>query len=443
MNPGEGYRGRIPFRPLQLNFEEQERCQELTLQLLDRTLRSYDERDATTNGTPRHHSNLDSAVWKRHKTQDNASLYSERDHGGRRDLHMPGDNWQNPAVLLAVGNIQAGLDDVMFGLTTQTFGDMRVRAASIASHDVSGATLAKLSGPTKEDPFLSLSIMWMVGEQGWPLSMIVRPRDFIILSASGIITRASGDRIGYDLVQPAQLPQLPDLQKPMTRGKLLYGALYRELEDGTVDVYIQLYVETMGHILDTIVMNAMWIAVLGFWEAPRLSMEKKLQWCILNGMKDPSNRQKRVVTSTWADLSFCGVCEDKIRRFSRGRGGLPSASNTCAVCATLLCSKCRAKRSFKVLTGRSKGAPTRSVHVVVCLSCLSFVRQQCAAEIAWQQNQQRLMQSTSDSADSSRPTWGLLDDAITPSWSPGWYFSISEASFTFSDRADARSTYSA
>ncbi|KAG6608702.1 uncharacterized protein IUM83_14764 [Phytophthora cinnamomi] len=282
MNAGEGYRGQIPFRPLQLTYAEQERCQELTLQLLDRTLRSYDERDATTTGaprhTPRHHSNLDSARWKRHKTQENASLYSERDHGGRRDLHMPGDNWQSPAVLLAVGNIQTCLDDVMFGLTTQTFGDMCVRAASTAPHDVSGATLAKLSGPTEEDPFQSLNVMWMVGEQGWPLSMIVRPRDFVILSASGIITRANGDRIGYDLVQPAQLPQLPELPKPMTRGKLMYGALYRELQDGTVDVYIQLYVETMGHIMDAIVMNAMWIGVLGFWEAPRLSEEKKLQW---------------------------------------------------------------------------------------------------------------------------------------------------------------------
>ncbi|KAH7472545.1 uncharacterized protein KRP23_9536 [Phytophthora ramorum] len=327
MDAGEGYRGRIPFAPLRLTFEEQERCQELTLNLLDRTLRSYDERDATTHGTPRHHSSLDSARWKHHKTQDDASLYSERDHGGRRDLHMPGDNWESPAVLLAVGTIQANLDDVMLGLTTQTFGDMRVRAASIGSHDVSGATLAKLSGPIEDDPFQSLSIMWMVGEQGWPLSMVVRPRDFITLSASGVITRANGDRLGYDLVQPAQLPQLPELPKPMTRGKLMYGALYREQQDGTVDVYIQMYVETMGHILDTIVMNAMWIAVLGYWETPKLALEKKLQWCILNSIKDPGSR----MAGTWADLSFCGVCKDKLRRHSRGRDGLPSASNTCAL----------------------------------------------------------------------------------------------------------------
>ncbi|KAF4315252.1 hypothetical protein JM18_009432 [Phytophthora kernoviae] len=278
----EGYHGVIPFVPLRLTYEEQERCQELTLQLLDRTLRSYDERNAISHSSPRHHSSLDSARWKRHKTQPNASLYSERDHGVHRDLHMPGDKWESPTVLLAVGTIQGTLDDVMLGLVTQTFGEIRIRAASIASHDVSGATLAKLSGPTEEDPFQSLSIQWMVGEQGWPLSMIVRPRDFVILAASGVITRSNGDRIGYDLIQPASLPQCPPLPKPMTRGKLMYGALYGEKQDGTVDVYIQLYVETMGHILDTLVMNAMWIACLGFWEAPRLAQEKKLQWCILN-----------------------------------------------------------------------------------------------------------------------------------------------------------------
>ncbi|KUF91772.1 hypothetical protein AM587_10013556 [Phytophthora nicotianae] len=431
MEAGEGYRGRIPFKPLQLTFEEQERCQELTLQLLDRTLRSYDERDVTTRGSPRHHSTLDSARWKRHKTQSNASLYSERHHIGRRDLNMPGDNWENPAVLLAVGTIQASLDDVMLGLTTQTFGDLRVRAASIASHDVSGATLAKLSGPTAEDPYQNLSVMWMVGEQGWPLSMIVRPRDFINLSASGIITRANGDRIGYDLVQPAQLPQLPELPKPMTRGKLMYGALYKE-QDGTVDVYIQVYVETMGHILDTIVMNAMWIAVLGFWEAPRLAEEKKLQWCILNRIKDPTNRQRRAMTGS-VDLSLCGVCKDKLRRHSRSKDGEPSANKTCAICGAFLCSKCRVKRSFKELTGRSKGPPTRSVHVVVCSVCLTLVNQHSATEVAWQQSQQRL-QPESDDADSGRTTWGLLDDAITPSWTPGRYFSISDASFNFSDK---------
>ncbi|KAF1779733.1 hypothetical protein GQ600_13401 [Phytophthora cactorum] len=197
-------------------------------------------------------------------TEQRAALFGARPQRTQRSAHarrQPGE----PAVLLAVGTIQASLDDVMFGLTTQTFGTC-------------------------------------VSEQ-----------------------------------------------------------------DGTVDVYIQVYVETIGHILDTIVMNAMWIAVLGFWEAPRLAEDKKLQWCILNSIKDPTNRQRRV-TGTWMDLSLCGVCKDKLRRHSRGRDGLPSANKTCAVCGALLCSKCHIKRSFE-------------------------------QELAWQQNQQR---AASDDADHAR-----------------------------------------
>ncbi|KAG6959011.1 hypothetical protein JG687_00009024, partial [Phytophthora cactorum] len=276
MDTGSGYRGRIPFPPLQLTVEEQERCQELTMQLLDQTLRSYDERGVAANGSPLHHSCLASARWKRVKTQHNASLYCERHRGGPHDLHMPWGSWKSPLVLLAVGTIQGSLDDVMLGLTTQSFGDMQLRAASMASQEIRGAMLAKISGPTEEDPFNSQSVVWMVGEQKWPLSMVVHPRDFVNLWAFGVITTASGDRIGYEVVQPAQLPQCPELPGSIKRGKFMYGALFRE-QGGTVDAYIQVHVETMGSVVNAVMMNAMWSSTLGFWKSPRLSEEKRLE----------------------------------------------------------------------------------------------------------------------------------------------------------------------
>ncbi|RLN68827.1 hypothetical protein BBJ28_00002708, partial [Nothophytophthora sp. Chile5] len=58
-----------PFAPLQLTFDEQKHCQDLSIQLLDRTLHSYDERLA--GHEPRHHASLDSARWKLQKTQAN------------------------------------------------------------------------------------------------------------------------------------------------------------------------------------------------------------------------------------------------------------------------------------------------------------------------------------------------------------------------------------
>ncbi|CAH0521532.1 unnamed protein product [Peronospora belbahrii] len=336
--------------------------------------------------------------------RDYASFYSERDTGGRRDLYHPGNDWKNPAVLLAVGIMQGTLDGVMLGLTVQTFEDARVRARRF-------------------------------NRLKWPLNMIVRPRDFTILSASGILTRANGERIGCIMVQLAQLPQLIELPKPMTRGKLIYGALFKEQQDRTVDVYIQIYVETMGHVLNTIVMNAMWVSMLGFWGASKLAAEKKLQWCILNRIKDPTNIRRRL---EWNN--FCGICK-KLGRYGRGQSGRSSSNHTCAICDVSLCSNCRVKRSLKALTRRRKGSPTRNVQVVLYVPCLDIVSQTRATKVAWHQHQIRLMQSSIATTDRERSTWGLLDDADTPPLSPGHYFSITESSFSFLEGEDRNSMY--
>ncbi|OWZ07856.1 hypothetical protein PHMEG_00019690 [Phytophthora megakarya] len=399
------------------------------MQLLDQTLRSYDERDTTANGSPQHHSNLSNSRWKRLKTQHNASLYAERHRGERRDLFMPGEKWQNPVVLLAVGHIEGTLDEVMLGLTTQSFGDMQLRAASLSSQNIRGAMLAKLSGPTEDDPFHCLNVAWMVGEQKWPLSMVVCPRDFVNLSAFGIITRPNGDRIGYELVQPAQLSQCPALPKPITRGKMLYGALYREL-NGTVDVYIQLHMETMSTIVNSMMMNAMWIVALGFWKAPQLSEEKKVEWCIVTSMMKKM-KHKSIESQARKGPLHCSSCKAVLvpREFFQ-------ATNVCAACSCLLCFKCRIKRTIKTTTGRSTGRVTRNVTVVVCQGCWGLLIDERPAKVAWEQYQYRMMYSTADTCSSSEPIWGVADSSTMFAWSPDRHFSVSDVFATFSDEED-------
>ncbi|KAF4034776.1 hypothetical protein GN244_ATG13228 [Phytophthora infestans] len=424
MDTGSGYRGRIPFSPLQLTVEEQERCQERTLQLLDQTLRSYDERGVAANGSPLHHSRLTSARWKRVKTQLYTSLYCERRRGGPQDLHMPWGNWKSPLVLLAVGTIHSCLDDVMLGLTTQSFGDMQLRAASMASQEIRGAMLAKISGPTEEDPFNSQSVVWMVGEQKWPLSMVVNPRDFVNLCACGIITTANGDRIGYEIVQPAQLPQCPELPGSIKRGKFMYGALFRE-ENGAVDVYIYVHVETMGAGVNAVMMNGIWSSILGFWKAPSFSEEKKLEWCVItNAVKRASSKRKTSETKSRTDLPSCSRCTAVL--VPRNQSEYSRGTITCAACASILCFSCSVKRTIKTTTGSSKGAVTRNVAIRLCKNCLKLIEKESAAKIAWEQYQYRLMYSATDTCSSSQPLWGLADDSAMFMWSPDRHFSISD-----------------
>jgi hypothetical protein len=264
--------------------------------------------------------------------------------------------------------------------------------------------LAQLAGPSEADPFQFMGVTWMVGERSWPLSMVVRPRDFVIVSATGIVNRPSGGRVGYEVVQSADLPQCPPLPRPMVRGKLMYGAVYRQREDATVDVYIQMYVETQGRLLDKLVVAAMWDSTLGFWSSPRLAEQKKLQWCL-----DNRSVKRRAQASTEARSGRSiepRRCENCLRRRSllarRCSSSHLSDDSMCALCAAPLCSSCRVRETLKAPGGRS--AKLLDVDVAVCPLCMAFVRRQCPESIAMHNHRIRQDVAESDSHSSQRAT---------------------------------------
>ncbi|CAI5738588.1 unnamed protein product [Hyaloperonospora brassicae] len=416
-----------PFAPLQLTFDEQRHCHDLSLQLLERTLHSYDERLAGI--TPRHHASLDSARWKLQKTEEHASLYSERMRRVRTDLHLPEDQWDDPTVLLMVGTIHAPLDEVMLGMTIPTFEALQLRVATLGNQDISGAMLAKLSRATAERPFEHLSILYMASRLPWLVSKVVKPRDFLLLSASGIVTTAEGERIGYDLLQPAPLPQCRPLPKPMIRGKFMIGCLYRELEDGTVDVYIQQYLEPLGKVFDSFVIAGTWQALLGFLRSPLLAESKKLQWCIAR--VDSRRRQRgRLVDERSSSSVRCSLCFKACGRAGHSRSSDPQR---CVLCFAHVCSHCREEREFKVLKRQvKKKSMIAKRQVWLCRPCLEFVQRQKASDIArYSVLDSVTPASTSAAMDSStgRMTWGLLDSDSVPSWSPSQSLSVSSESF--------------
>jgi hypothetical protein len=412
--------GGSPFAPLQLTFEEQQHCHELSLQLLERTLHSYDERLAGIS--PRPHAGLDSARWKLQKTQENASLYSERIRHVRTDLHLPEDSWEDPTVLLMVGTIPAPLEEVMFGMSIPTIEALQIRVSTLGQQEVGGAMLARLVGPTDDKPFQNLSVLYMTTQLPWLASKLVKPRDFVLLSASGIITTADGERIGYDLLQPAPLPQCPQLPKPMIRGRFMMGALYREQADGSVDVYVQQYVESMGNVFDTFVISATWQGLVGFFRSPLLAEHKKLQWCIAN----TKSARRRGLANELSGFSVnCSLCSLALGGGIRSRS---SDQRSCVLCLAPVCINCREERVFRALARqqKQKKASIKKTHVHVCRPCIEFVRRQKASDIARDIVMDQLTPA-SDSTDGI--TWGILDGDSMPSWSPRQSLSMSSESF--------------
>ncbi|CAH0515077.1 unnamed protein product [Peronospora belbahrii] len=343
--------------------------------------------------TPRHHANLDSARWKLQKTHQHASLYSERIRRVRTDLYLPGDNWQDPKVLMMSGTIQSPLDDVMLGMAIPTFEALKIRMSTLGNRETGGVCLRNLLDRRTRNRYRIHLVFCLVSRLPWLVSKVVKPRDFLLLSTSGIITTADGERIGYDLLQPAPLPQY-----------------------GNVDMYVQQYVEALGSVIESFVINHTWQAFFGFLSSPLLFEHKRLRWCIAN----TSNARRRWLANTGDSMS-CVLCSVAFDRAVYSRG---NDQQSCVLCLASVCSHCREERVFKVLERQPKkkhmSITKRQVHV--CRPCLEFVRRHKPADIARHNSMMDRLtpasNSTGDDNDFRKLSWGLLDSDSMPTWSP-------------------------
>ncbi|EEY57079.1 uncharacterized protein PITG_20948 [Phytophthora infestans T30-4] len=244
-----------PFEPLMLTDDEEKDCYDRAFQLLERTLRSYDERDAKSDQGRLHHSKLDSHKWKLLKTQANASMYVSRGDTTSKDDDIS-------------GTIRGELDEVMLGLKAIDVNSISFRTELPGNHPVDCAVLAELLGAKEVDPFRFLGVTWLMYENSWPVKAIMRPRDLLTLTATGTMTRSNGDRIGYEVVQPVRFPQCP-LLSGAVRNDVMHAAIFKQQEPGIVDVYIPTYVESQSTLLDKVVTSVTWKATLAFWDARR------------------------------------------------------------------------------------------------------------------------------------------------------------------------------
>ncbi|OWZ21205.1 hypothetical protein PHMEG_0004277 [Phytophthora megakarya] len=313
-----------------------------------------------------------------------------------RDLNLPGGKWNNPSVLLAVGTIDNTLDEVMFGLETPDFQTMQVRAETLVKHPINGDILTQLAGPTEIDPFQFMGVTWFVGQPTWPFKLVAHARDFVVVSATGVMRHTTGELIGYEMVQSIHLPECPPLPKSVVRGKIMYGAIYRQREEGDVDVFIHIYVETHCRLFDKLVVAEIWDSVVGFWNAPSLSEAKKLQWCMDN---KSVLLQHKILSDNIEKFKHYENCPSKRSSSSRRRSTHLSDHGTCALCMVQICSSCRVKRTLKVPDEHSK---LLDLHVAVCRKCILVVQDQDPAEIAIDNQRKREAQQHTKREDTRR-----------------------------------------
>ncbi|GAB9473252.1 hypothetical protein Gpo141_00010407 [Globisporangium polare] len=351
------------FPAIDLTPEQHRAYEEAAQRLLDSTVRHYQ----LFNNRDRRE--MSRKHWKPVKSRENLTVYKER-------IPQPaalcdvGDDWKDPLLLVTTGAIAGKLDDVMYGVATPDAAAMLLKASITKNRCVGGAVLNQIQGPTVDEPYRFLGIKWLVmSPPAAALNAVVRSRDLVFVEATGIQTLPDGERVGYQLMQSVDIPGYGSLEHhSLTRGRISFCSVFKQLANGTVDVYLRGYVEALGKVIDAVAHK---MAASGFsssWNTVGCARYKKLMWCVQH------SHGRASVSMARHNYNSCADCNKRFGAFS--------SAGACILCRQRLCSRCRVVSKLRVVDAELCLEESEGI---ICNKCVAHVDNLSTVEIAIQE----------------------------------------------------------
>ncbi|GMG16717.1 unnamed protein product [Phytophthora fragariaefolia] len=297
---------------------------------------------------------------------------------------VPGSSSIAAAVI--TGRIDGNLNDVMYGLAATDSLELQLRSRYMEDSELLDAAMINcIQAPTAVDTFQFVGLQWTLrGESTRTKSSSRRPRDFVLLVASGVVRHkvpgaAEAQEIGYYLSQSVEVQDCGELEElGFTRGWLSTCSLFTRAqgESAQMDVFSRGSVDFKGKMQDYQATNMITTLLLaGVAEAATCGQSKKLSW-LLN-FKGAATEFRRAQPEPKTSSNRCGICE---RRF-----GVIHSAASCSLCRVKICSRCRVSLELSFVkrrgtTGsisqsRSSGErhqtndQVRSLNVILCKNC--------------------------------------------------------------------------
>jgi hypothetical protein len=352
-----------------LSPEDREHCQDLTTQLLDRTLFDCEELGLDSGS----HANLDSKRWKKLQSHADETLYADR---GPNAVNFPGmhrEDWENPVGVVALGRMNCSLDDVLLALVTPDVATQRLRSLLLGRRSETNYCHEPIVRPTQTSPFQSLAVIRYVNSQHWPFTMFVGPREVVLACATGEVVSADGRRVGYEIIQSVALQDRFARSSSLPRSHVVKARVFWELPDGSVSFYSKLLVDAKQLMPDAVKQSMLCRVVVDFWKfVPRCAEMKKLRWCMKN---------RKLATRGLASLpqstgcAGCGIMKQKSQSSS-------SSEKRCELCERWLCGDSYCLASCQVKMVHCSETKMYEQTLMVCPQCIAFVRSQSAVDVA-------------------------------------------------------------
>ncbi|POM75479.1 Hypothetical protein PHPALM_7414 [Phytophthora palmivora] len=351
-----------------------ERCQDLTKQLLEKTLDDCEELglETTCDGA---HANLDKKRWKKIQSHSDVTVYADRNANSAWLPVMRRDDWGYPVAVTAVGRMDVSLEDLLFALVTPNSSAQKLRSFLMERRPEKNCQLAPIVTPTQESPFQFLAVTRFVNTQNWPFTMFKGPREMSLVLASGVVTTKKGRRYGYEMAQSICLRNQGQ-RNSLPRSRALQARVFWEQHDGSIAVYNKLIIDAKNRLSDSMKQGMLSRAVLNFWKfVPRSLETKKLWWCVKNKKSLIHELRKHHQSECTKESTGCEA--KAVKNQSK-----QTVANQCEFCATWLCggSKCRISCQLKMVLTSETGFLEQTL--TLCPRCAVFVRNRNAIDIA-------------------------------------------------------------
>ncbi|GMF27550.1 unnamed protein product [Phytophthora fragariaefolia] len=356
---------------LDLSPQDKEYCRDVTTQLLDRTLYECEELglDTAPNASM---ARLDSRQWKRLQTHPNTTLYADRNPKAAWSPTMHREDWGHPIAVVAVGEFQCSVDDMLLALVTPDVATQRQRTVLMGQRAMTQCHHQTIVKPTQAKPFHLLTVCRYVVTQHWPHTMFVGPREMLLAFATGDVISSSGKRFGYEITQSVSLKQTYPRSASLPRTQMIKACIFWEQPDGSVGIYKKLVVDAKSHLPDTVKLGTLCRETRCLWKfVPRSIEIKKLRWCMKNRKVVVRELQRQTLMRGCAG---CGIITQKSQSVNmRGLNSM-SSHNLCEFCEAWLCgmSYCRVNCQIKMVNCSETNM--YEMTVMVCPRCISFVR---------------------------------------------------------------------
>lgn len=273
-------------------------------------------------------------------------------------------------LVIGGGLIAGSVDEAGLGFLADTEERSIMRAISYKDAHVKDLRiLAKLRGPTPQDPFQFLGIKWSSFASSQVGGVVAKSRDLVVIEATGLTMGSNGERVFYFLSHSVDIEEVPEYRKQgLVRLRESSCRIVRAYgNQNEAECYFCGYSNGGGNFGVGVSTHLLCERLLDSAEVVEGSYMKKLAWFV-----HAYARQHKSFGTLDDIYDGCACCH---KLPTKGLKKLLESSTTCFLCRRKVCKKCTIKKNLPIDSTNRKS-------LEVCSTCYLKAKKLPALQVA-------------------------------------------------------------